>query len=53
MTTPQSPLFNEHPLNAILIEASITQPENIPATYRAALDASPLRNNNSPTTNSA
>ena len=31
MTTPQSPLFNEHALNAIIIEANITQPENIPA----------------------
>ena len=39
MTTPQSPLFNEHPLNAIIIEANITQPENIPAACRAAQQA--------------
>ena len=36
MTTSQSPLFNEHALNAIIIEANITQPENIPAACRAA-----------------
>ena len=39
MATPQTPLFNEHPLNAIIIEANITQPENIPAACRAAQQA--------------
>ena len=53
MTTPQSPLFNEHPLNAILIEANITQPETSPPPAAPRSTPLPTCNNNSPTTNSA